>query len=111
MTNNIDRAAEVIQKKLGVMTLSAEDTARRLADAGLLTPDPQIIRTFEEIMALSPDTVMIDSESEAVMPHDYIGPDGEAVGMFINDLPAVVVASGEQVRAARHALDATQEKK
>lgn len=39
MTTNIDRAAEVIQKKLGVMTLSAEDTARRLADAGLLMPD------------------------------------------------------------------------
>lgn len=39
MTNNIDRAAEVIQKKLGVMTLSAEDTASRLADAGLLMPD------------------------------------------------------------------------
>ena len=39
MTTNIDRATEVIQKKLGVMTLSAEDTARRLADAGLLMPD------------------------------------------------------------------------
>lgn len=39
MTNNIDRAAEVIQKKLGCMTLSAEDTARRLNDAGLLAPD------------------------------------------------------------------------
>lgn len=39
MTTNIDRAAEVIQKKLGVMTLSAEDTAHRLADAGLLMPD------------------------------------------------------------------------
>lgn len=39
MTNNIDRAAEVIQKKLGVMTLSAEDTASRLADEGILMPD------------------------------------------------------------------------
>lgn len=41
MTTNRDRAAEVIQKKLGVMTLSAKDTARRLADAGLLAPDLQ----------------------------------------------------------------------
>ena len=39
MSTNIDRAAEVIQKKLGVMTPSAKDTARRLADAGLLADE------------------------------------------------------------------------
>lgn len=109
MTTNIDLAAEIIDRlrlDSGPGDIStAEHIARALADAGLLATDPQIIRTFEEIMALSPDTVMIDSESEAVMPHDYIGPDGEAVGMFINDLPAVAVATGGQVRAARKALE------
>ena len=36
---NIDRAAWVIQKKLDVIPLSAMDTARRLADAGLLASE------------------------------------------------------------------------
>ena len=108
MTTNQERAAELLYNEGCGSGDTAHYVARRLADAGLLTPDPQIVRTFEEILALSPDTVMIDSDNEAVMPHDYIGPDGEAIGMFTRDLPAVVVASGEQVRAARRALEKEQ---
>ena len=105
MTTNQDRAAQLLYNEGCGSGDTAHYVARRLADAGLLTPDPQIVRTFEEVLALSPDTVMIDSDNDTAMPHDYIGPDGEAVGIFIRDLPAVVVASGEQVRAARRALE------
>ena len=105
MTTNQERAAELLYNEGCGSGDTAHYIARRLADAGLLTPDPQIIRTFEEVLTLSPDTVMIDSENEAVIPDDYTNSNGEAIGVFINDLPAVVVASGEQVRAARRALE------
>ena len=39
MATNIDRAAEVINDTLGVLTVSAESIAHELAKAGLLAPD------------------------------------------------------------------------
>lgn len=69
MTTNIDRAAEVIQKKLGVMTLSAEDTACRLADAGLLAP------YLTEPTRIQPD----GSPEWTSASHATIGVDGNLV--------------------------------
>lgn len=63
----------------------------------LEAPVPQIIRTVEELEALDPDTVvMLDRfgtlTTADCLPHSH-------------NLPAVVVATGEQVRAARKALE------
>ena len=72
--------------------------------AGCIQTDHRIIRTVEELEALDPDTV--------VWPARHYGP--YTVGTIAPDpfyphwtppLPAVVIASAEQVRAARKALE------
>lgn len=110
MTTNTDRAAEVlrstnvIRPHRGMDANASAVFAQALADAGLLTPAPQIIRTVEELEALDPDTV--------VWPAQHYGP--YTVGTIAPDpfntywtppLPAVVVAPADQVRAAREALE------
>lgn len=80
--------------------------ARALADAGLLAPDPQIIRTREELAALDPGTLLESNGAynrafEAKHPQ-WIAAQGRRVGR--GWLPAVVIATGDQVRAARQAL-------
>lgn len=77
-----------------------------LAAAGLLAPDVQVIRTREELEALElddADAVVLASEAGAVRTvralcamHRL----GRGWG-----LPAVVIASGAQVRTAREALE------
>lgn len=42
---NINRAATIISDTLGVLTISAENTAYRLAKAGLLVPDDATTQT------------------------------------------------------------------
>ena len=66
---------------------------------------PQIIRTVQELKALDPDTVVLTHEAEldstghvtALLKRGYTHPDYQ--------LPAVVLATGAQVRAARAALE------
>lgn len=75
----------------------------RLSDDGLLAPAPQIIRTPADLEALDPDTWLVlgdGTQITAVMLRMYIHHHGS--GRF---LPAVVVASGEHVRACRKALE------
>lgn len=79
------------------------ERAQALADAGLLTPDPQIIRTIEELEAIDPDTVVVLMQggiafTGGIIAASNAGYDEESA------LPAVVVATGAQVRAARTAL-------
>lgn len=58
----------------------------------------QIIRTTQELEALDPDTIIVEQGgSMTALAAMRIGP-----GWF---LPAVVLATGEQVRAARKALE------
>ena len=57
---------------------------------------PQIIRTRDELDALDQDTVLFtwgDMHAQTWLH------------TFEDDLPAVVVATGDQVRAARQALE------
>ena len=104
---NIDRAADIIygtlSGKYGDFSHHRE-VAQALADAGLLTPSPQIIRTVGELEALDPDTV--------VWPARHYGP--YAVGTLTPDpldpywtppLPAVVIRDGADVRAALRELE------
>lgn len=68
------------------------DTIRALAD-GLLMPDPQIIRTVEEQEALDPDTLLMSRKGYIADAVDNIR------------IPAAVVATADQVRVARKALE------
>lgn len=99
MTTNIDRAADVIYG-----TLSGkygdfghhEDAAQALADAGLLAPAPQIIRSKTELRTLDPDTLVLDAAGYTVR---Y----GSQVTRW--DLPLAIIRDGAEVRAARKALE------
>lgn len=112
MTNTY-RATKIISDTLGVLTTSAENTAYRLAKAGLLAPEPRIIRTREELAALDPDTVVVDP---AVIRHDAAVDGDTWIAREILDwyrdeirFPMAIVATGDQVRAARQALEAAND--
>ena len=68
---------------------------------------PQIIRTREQLAALDPDTMLATREAPdhafTAEGPQYIAAQGRRVGR--GWLPAVVIATGEQVRAARQALE------
>ena len=72
--------------------------ARALTDASppLLMPDPQIIRTVEELEALDPDTLVLDAAGYTVR---Y----GSQVTRW--DLPLAIIRDGAEVRAARKAME------
>lgn len=57
---------------------------------------PHIIRTVAELDALDHDTVLIPLHTGLARSYEVMSND---------DLPAVIVATGEQVRAAREALE------
>ncbi|MGN0097205.1 MAG: hypothetical protein ACI38U_14220 [Corynebacterium sp.] len=99
--SNIDRAAETIYRTLNGQYGDFNyptDAAQALADADLLTPAPQIIRTPAELEALDPDALLMTQDGNIF----YAAAKGR---LFEHDLPAVVVASGEHVRACREALE------
>lgn len=77
-----------------------------LADAGLLAPEPRIIRTRDELAALDPDTMLVSTveirSAFAAEEPQEMAARGRRIGL--GWLPAVVIATGDQVRAARRAL-------
>ena len=78
-----------------------------LADAGLLAPEPQIIRTREELEALDPDTLLTTRGMVSSLPLEilwHLDSPPESVLYPSDLLPAVVVATGNQSRAAMQAL-------
>ena len=78
-----------------------------LADAGLLAPEPQIIRTREELEALDPDTLLTTRGMVSSLPLEilwHLDSPPESVLYPSDLLPAVVVATGNQSRAAQQAL-------
>lgn len=99
MTTNTDRAAEVlrstnvIRPHRGMDAKASAVFAQALADAGLLMPDLTIIRTVEELHAIDPDTLLMSRKGYIADAVDNIR------------IPAVVVATAAQVRAARKALE------
>lgn len=119
--NNVEQAAGIIEalhredqlEGDGVVgCFDATAAAQALADAGLLATDPQIIRTSEELQALDPDTLV-------AIPRDYGDCDRPRLAGWVRTFyplgepspvfPAVVVATGAQVRAARTALQEATE--
>lgn len=86
-----DIIADVIWTNEGTLRGTATEAAQALKDSGRLMPDLAIIRTVEELEALDPDSIVLDCTGHLMTNRDR--------------LPAVVVATGAQVRAARKALD------
>lgn len=78
-----------------------------LADADLLAPDPQIIRTRDELAALDPDTVLMNTDLfDPLTPvWDWLDGEGNPARGTESGLPAVIIATGKQARAARQALE------
>lgn len=71
----------------------------------LEAPAPQIIRTVEELEALDPLTVVYTPNRDSpVFVGDFVA-DIHYDPDYADDLPAVVVTSGEHVRACREALE------
>ena len=108
---NIDRAADVLRTaRADRITLSPDAAARALSDAGLLAPDPQIIRTREELAALDPDTLLLPAYqfTNGWLTHYrksvYRAADAQRLDLTWRG-PAVVIATGDTVRAARQALE------
>ena len=62
------------------------------------------IRTVEELEALDPETFIVDSEGDTWHVLDaYVN---EVICSIYTDcLPVMVIATGDQVRAAREALE------
>ena len=105
---NIDRAAEIIYQKTGDPYLVAP-IAKALEDAGLLAPSPQIIRTVDELEALGAEAVV---QRHPQHPGQYSRTETASDLAYVVQrwgtdryLPAVVVATADQVRAAREALE------
>ena len=107
--SNLHKAERVIAKHLGSSdpySITSGQAAEALEAAGLLMPDAQIIRTPEELEALAredADAIVLASEAGAVRTVRALAAMhrlGSAWG-----LPAVVIATGAQVRAAREAME------
>lgn len=90
----------------------ADDIAADLHDAGLLAPEPRAIRTREELAALDPDALLY-GRYEGYDSHLNVADLQYLSGTWRPEveraLPAVVIATGDQVRAARQALKETTE--
>lgn len=81
-----------------------------LKTAGLLMPDAQIIRTQEDLEALAredADAIVLAGEAGVVRTVKALCGLRELV--YAWGLPAVVIASGAQVRAAREAMELEHE--
>ena len=75
-------------------------------DAGLLAPDVQVIRTPEELEALElddADAIVLASEAGVVRTVRALAAMHRLGSVW--GLPAVIIATGAQVRAAREAME------
>ena len=101
--SSFDRAVKALNDVDEASDHLADNTAyvTALQAAGLLMPDVQVIRGLEELEALDADTVVISSENGEVY---YVKNLTERHTKTFLYVPAVVIATGEQVLAAREAL-------
>ena len=110
--NTYDRAVKALNDVDEAIDHLADNEAyvTALEAAGLLAPDVQVIRTPEELGELAledTDAVVLASEAGAARSVKALWEMCRAGGMW--GLPAVAIASGEQVRAAREAMEIENE--
>ena len=110
--SNFDRAVKALNDVDEAIDHLADNEAyvTALEAAGLLMPDVQVIRTPEELEALAredADAIVLASESGAVRTARALAAMRQHKNVW--GLPAVVIASGSQVRAAREAMEEDNE--
>ena len=112
--SNFEKAVEVLREAYREPSMSPVHACDIMADAlqaaGLLAPDVQVIRMPEELGELAlEDTgaVVLASEAGAARSVKALWEMCRAGGLW--GLPAVVIASGAQVRAAREAMEKDNE--
>lgn len=71
-------------------------------------PAPQVIRTAEELEALDRDVPVMDGYERMEIVGDWLDEDGKMMKFYDLRFPIVVIATGEQVREARKALEGDQ---
>lgn len=95
----------------GGYRLSCDDCGRLLDGAvSLAKPAPHIIRTPEELEAVElddADAIVLAGETGVVRTVEALCGMNQLVHMW--GLPAVIIATGAQVRAAREAMEKTNE--
>ena len=106
--SNFDRAVKALNDVDEAIDHLADNEAyvTALQAAGLLMPDVQVIRTPEELEALElvdADAIVLASEAGAVRTVRALAAMHRLGSVW--GLPAVVIASGAQVRAAREAME------
>ena len=105
--SNFDRAVKALNDVdviYGAL-VGNENYATVLEERGLLAPDAQIIRTPEELEALDPDACTLDKFGDFDFAKAWIDESGKMFVGHVDFLPAVVFATGTQVRAAREAME------
>ena len=106
--SNFDRAVKALEEAdefHGAM-VDNEAYVRALKAAGLLMSDVQVIRTPQDLEALAreePGAIVLAGEAGAARSVKALWEMCRAGGMW--GLPAVVIATGDQVRAAREAME------
>ena len=102
--SNFDRAVKALNDVDEAIDHLADNTAyvTALEAAELLMSDMRVIRTPEELEALDADTVVISSENGEVY---YVKNLTERHTKTFLYVPAVVIATGDQVREAREAME------
>ena len=110
--SNFDRAVKALNDVDEAIDHLADNEAyvTALEAAGLLAPDVQVIRTQEDLEALElddADAVVLASEAGAVRPVRALAAMHRLGSVW--GLPAVIVATGKQVRTAREAMEEDNE--
>lgn len=110
--SNFDRAVKALNDVDEAIDHLADNEAyvTALEAAGLLAPDVQAIRTQEELEALARD------DADAVVLAGFAGVPSPACTLYEMykagqewTLPAVIIATGTQARAAREAMEVINE--
>ena len=110
--SNFDRAVKALNDVDEAIDHLADNEAyvTALEAAGLLMPDVQVIRTpqdLEELAREDADAVVLASEAGAVRTVRALAAMHHLGSVW--GLPAVVIASGAQVRAAREEMEQEHE--
>src|SRR5699024_3019400 len=106
--SNFDRAVKALNDVDEAIDHLADNEAyvTALEAAGLLAPDNKVIRTPEELEALAREdanAVVLASEAGAVRTARALAAMRQHGSVW--GLPAAVIATGDQVRAAREAME------
>lgn len=110
--SNLEKSSRLLQDWADMHSVDMDmyHVARKLLGAGLLVPDAQVIRTMEELEALAledADAIVLASEAGVVRTVRALWEMYRFGGMW--GLPAVVIATVDQVRAAREAMEQDNE--